>query len=76
VVRRGLAAAVDAMADGSAPLYLVGHSYGGHAFGLLFNHHKVAGFYVFGTGAGWLLLVTARFNDGCPWPMAAPIQVT
>jgi iron complex outermembrane receptor protein len=76
VVRRGLAAAVDAMADGSAPLYLVGHSYGGHAFGLLSNHHNVAGFYVFGTGAGWLLLVTARFNDGCPWPMAAPIQVT
>jgi len=51
--RLDLAAAVDAMADGPAPLYVVGHSYGGHAFGLLPNHHKVAGFYVFGTGAGW-----------------------
>ena len=51
--RLDLAAAVDAMADDGIPLYLVGHSYGGHAFGLLPNHHKVAGFQVFGTGAGW-----------------------
>jgi predicted alpha/beta hydrolase len=51
--RLDLAAAVDAMAQGTEPLYVVGHSYGGHAFGLLPNHHKVAGFYVFGTGAGW-----------------------
>lgn len=51
--RQDLAAAVDAMAGDDLPLYLVGHSYGGHAFGLLPNHHKVAGCYVFGTGAGW-----------------------
>lgn len=51
--RLDLAAAIDAMADGAVPLYVVGHSYGGHAFGLLPNHRKVAGFYVFGTGAGW-----------------------
>lgn len=51
--RQDLAAAVDAMADSVAPLYLVGHSFGGHAFGLLSNHREVAGFYVFGTGAGW-----------------------
>lgn len=51
--RLDLAAAVDAMAGGEVPLYLVGHSYGGHAFGLLPNHAKVAGFYVFGTGSGW-----------------------
>lgn len=51
--RLDLAAAVDAMAGGEVPLYVVGHSYGGHAFGLLPNHHRVAGFYVFGTGAGW-----------------------
>src|SRR5262245_22578014 len=40
--RLDLAAAVEAMADGPVPLYIVGHSYGGHAFGLLPNHHKVA----------------------------------
>lgn len=51
--RLDLAAAVEAMAGDDVPLYLVGHSYGGHAFGLLPNHHKIAGFYVFGTGAGW-----------------------
>ncbi|UBT80436.1 alpha/beta fold hydrolase [Pseudomonas amygdali] len=51
--RLDLAAAVDAMADPQVPLFIVGHSYGGHAFGLLPNHAKVHGFYVFGTGAGW-----------------------
>jgi len=51
--RLDLAAAIEAMASDAVPLYLVGHSFGGHAFGLLPNHHKVTGFYVFGTGAGW-----------------------
>jgi predicted alpha/beta hydrolase len=32
---------------------MVGHSFGGHAFGVLPNHRKVAKFYTFGTGAGW-----------------------
>ena len=51
--RLDLAAAVDHMAADDVPVFVVGHSYGGHAFGLLPNHAKVAGFYVFGTGAGW-----------------------
>lgn len=51
--RLDLAAAVEAMAQGDVPLYVVGHSYGGHAFGLLPNHAKVSGCYVFATGAGW-----------------------
>ena len=51
--RQDLAAAVDAMSVPGLPLYLVGHSYGGHAFGLLPNHHKVAALYTFATGAGW-----------------------
>ncbi len=51
--RLDLAAAVDEMATDDLPLFIVGHSFGGHAFGLLPNHQKVAGFYVFGTGAGW-----------------------
>lgn len=37
----------------STPLYMVGHSYGGHALGLLPNHEKIAGVYLFGVGAGW-----------------------
>jgi predicted alpha/beta hydrolase len=48
-----LAAAVDAMADERLPLFMLGHSFGGHAFGLLPNHERVARFYTFATGAGW-----------------------
>jgi predicted alpha/beta hydrolase len=48
-----LAAGVEHMGDGSVPLCMVGHSLGGHLFGLLPNHHKVAGVYTFATGAGW-----------------------
>lgn len=51
--RLDLAAAVEYMSKDDVPLFIVGHSYGGHAFGLLPNHNKVSGFYVFGTGAGW-----------------------
>lgn len=48
-----LAAAVEAMADGAAPSFMVGHSFGGHAFGLLPNVERIASLYTFGTGAGW-----------------------
>ncbi|MBI3149746.1 MAG: alpha/beta fold hydrolase [Betaproteobacteria bacterium] len=48
-----LAAVIDASALPGMPLFLVGHSFGGHAFGLLPNHARVAGFYTFATGAGW-----------------------
>lgn len=48
-----LAAAVDLMAQQGLPLFMVGHSFGGHAFGLLPNHARVARFYTFATGAGW-----------------------
>ena len=51
--RLDLAAAVEHMASGELPLFLVGHSYGGQALGLLPNHQKVSGLYTFGTGAGW-----------------------
>ena len=51
--RLDLAAAVDAMADDAVPLFMVGHSFGGHAFGLLPNSARVARFYTFATGAGW-----------------------
>jgi predicted alpha/beta hydrolase len=59
--RLDLAAALDYMAkpcasassDKAQPLFMVGHSFGGHAFGLLPNAHQVSRFYTFGTGAGW-----------------------
>jgi predicted alpha/beta hydrolase len=48
-----LAAMVDAMAAEGGPVHLIGHSYGGHALGLLPNHHRLASAYAFGVGAGW-----------------------
>ncbi len=48
-----LAAAVDTIPDDGLPLYMVGHSFGGHAFGLLPNVERIARFYTFATGAGW-----------------------
>lgn len=51
--RLDLAAAIDATPAADIPLYVVGHSYGGHAFGFLPNHDRVDAFYTFGTGAGW-----------------------
>lgn len=51
--RLDLAAAVDAVHHDDRPLLMVGHSYGGHAFGLLPNHAKVTAFWTFATGAGW-----------------------
>jgi len=51
--RLDLAAAVDGMSRRDVPLYVVGHAFGGHAFGMLPNHERVTAFYTFGTGAGW-----------------------
>ena len=48
-----LAAAVDATPQDGLPLFMVGHSYGGHAFGLLPNHARVTRFITVATGAGW-----------------------
>ena len=51
--RLDLAALVDAMPDDGLPLFMVGHSFGGHAFGLLPNHARVAQLHTLATGAGW-----------------------
>lgn len=51
--RLDLAAVVDSVASQSVQTFMVGHSFAGHAFGLLPNHHKIARFYTFATGAGW-----------------------
>ncbi|MGZ3181824.1 MAG: alpha/beta hydrolase family protein [Telluria sp.] len=49
-----LAAVVRHAQAGGTPLFLVGHSYGGHALGLLPDDCRVDAMYVFGVGAGWL----------------------
>lgn len=52
--RLDLAALLDHVAaqDGG-PISMVGHSYGGHAFGLLPGHQRVDRLATFATGAGW-----------------------
>jgi predicted alpha/beta hydrolase len=42
---------VDQQGDG--PLWMVGHSYGGHAFAQIAGHARVQRFATFATGAGW-----------------------
>jgi hypothetical protein len=41
------------MNDERVPLFYVGHSFGGHALGLLPNHDRIARAYLFAVGAGW-----------------------
>ena len=50
---KDLAAGVDYLSQSDLPLYLVGHSFGGHAFGLLPNRDAITAVHTFGTGAGW-----------------------
>jgi predicted alpha/beta hydrolase len=70
-----LAAAVDAMASDTAPLFMVGHSFGGHAFGLLPNHDRVARFYTFATGAGWhgWMAPQERLRVALMWHVVGPL---
>lgn len=55
--RLDLAAAVSAAADlarhDGVPVYVIAHSFGAHAFGLLPDPARVCACYTFGTGAGW-----------------------
>ena len=69
--------AVEVLHDARLPLFAVGHSFGGHAFGLLPNHHKVAGFYTFGTGAGWhgWMLAGERLRVLAMWNLVGPLVV-
>ncbi len=75
--RQDLAAAVEAMSTPDLPLYVVGHSYGGHAFGLLPNHHKVAALYTFATGAGWhgWMPFAERMRVMLMWRVVGPVIV-
>lgn len=72
-----LTAAVDEMAHERRPLFVVGHSFGGHAFGLLPNFHRVARFYTFATGAGWhgWMPPLERVKVALLWNVVAPVVV-
>ncbi|MEO0975103.1 MAG: alpha/beta fold hydrolase [Pseudomonadota bacterium] len=50
---KDLEAVVAMLSAESLPLYLVGHSYGGHALGLISNHECIRAACFFGVGSGW-----------------------
>lgn len=73
-----LAAAVEHLkAQSDLPLFMVGHSFGGHAFGLLPNHQQIAGLYTFGTGAGWhgWMPRAEQLRVRLMWSVIAPLLV-
>ena len=76
--RLDLAAAIDhaGQQPGPArPLFVVGHSFGGHAFGLLPRPHGVAGLYTFATGAGWhgWMPPLERLRVWAMWRLLGPV---
>ena len=72
-----LAAALDLLHGDDLPTFMVGHSFGGHAFGLLPGHERVAGFYTYGTGAGWhgWMPPLERLRVQLMWNLIGPLIV-
>ena len=72
-----LAAAVYEMHSDTVPLFMIGHSFGGHAFGLLPNHHLIKKFYTFATGAGWAgwMPYSERWRVHLLWHVILPIII-
>lgn len=72
-----LAAAVDEMKNDKVPLFMVGHSLGGHLLGLLPNHHLVDKCYTFATGAGWTgwMPYSERIRVKFLWHVILPVIV-
>ncbi len=76
--RLDLAALLAHVAEqGQGPLWMVGHSYGGHAFGLLPGHARVERFATLATGAGWHGWMPAleRLRVRFMWHVLGPMVV-
>jgi len=73
--RYDLAAAVAAHYCESMPLVVVGHSYGGHAIGMLPNHELISAVYTFATGAGWhgWMPLLERWKAWFMWNVLGPV---
>ena len=72
-----LAAAVEYLHSDHTPLFLVGHSYGGHALGMLPNHEKISRCYTLGSGSGWhgWMPLTERLKVQFMWNVMFPVLV-
>ncbi|NBW00652.1 MAG: alpha/beta fold hydrolase [Betaproteobacteria bacterium] len=76
--RLDLAALLDHVcAQGNGPIWMIGHSYGGHALGLIPNNDRVQRFATFATGAGWhgWMPPLERFRVLLLWNILGPILV-
>lgn len=65
------------LAQGEGPVWMLGHSYGGHAFGLLPNHAQVQRFATLATGAGWhgWMPPLERWRVRLMWRVLGPLIV-
>ena len=70
-----LAALVEKLSQQALPLYYVGHSFGGHALGLISNHHQLKAACLFGLGAGWhgWMPIVEQFRVQLLWHVVAPV---
>jgi predicted alpha/beta hydrolase len=76
--RLDLAALVDHVASlGNQPILMIGHSYGGHAFGLLPGNERIQRFATFATGAGWhgWMPTMERLKVQLMWRVVGPLLV-
>jgi predicted alpha/beta hydrolase len=77
--RQDLTAVLNHIVDHSPnlPVFMVGHSYGGHGFGLMPNHRLVKKFYTFASGAGWHghMPRLERYKIWLLWNCIGPIVV-
>lgn len=70
-------AALDTLVDGDRPVFVVGHSYGGMAFGLVPSRDRVQAVYAFGAGTGWHGFVPGleRWRVLAMWRIIGPIAI-
>ncbi|MBU2277435.1 MAG: alpha/beta fold hydrolase [Gammaproteobacteria bacterium] len=73
--QKDLAALVATLSQQSLPLYYVGHSFGGHALGLINNHHHLRAACLFGLGAGWhgWMPMLEQCRVQLLWHLVAPV---
>lgn len=72
---KDLQALVDKMHDPSLPLFYIGHSFGGHALGLLTNHQPIQAACFLGVGAGWhgWMSKLEQIRVRSLWHLVAPV---
>ncbi|MBN9607387.1 MAG: alpha/beta fold hydrolase [Actinomycetales bacterium] len=73
--RQDLSAAIDRAAREGLPVFSVGHSYGGSAFGLMARPERVRALYSFGSGTGWAgwMPRAERLRVYAMWNLVGPV---